>query len=230
MNSEQIDLFVEESGSEIHIRIVGVFGFTQMAPLREKVMGLLDGPGKLWFLDVRQARFTIQEYLSMFLDFLSKAKGNGANLVLVFDDEAHREFFSPYIHLFTIVPDLKSYRKKGLLKALRKAGVSYSRQTGIRMSPLIALLFILILLGWFLAFYGIIREQGEEIREKEAYLMEMNQDAERMQSELDYLESILGPLKNLGLVIDSTTSKKSKARIRNWTKYLERLEDSRREK
>lgn len=117
-----------------------------------------------------------------------------------------------------------------MLKALRKAGVSYSRQTGIRMSPLIALLLILILLGWFVAFYGIIREQSEEIREKEAYLVQMNQDAERMQSELDYLESIIGPLKNLGLVIDSTTSKKSKARIRNWTKYLERLEDSRREK
>ena len=74
MNSEQIDLFVEESDQEVYVRISGTFGFTQFAPLREKVNRIMDGPGKRWFLDVDRARFTDKEYLKLFLDFLEKAK------------------------------------------------------------------------------------------------------------------------------------------------------------
>lgn len=230
MNSEQIDLFVEEANGDVYIRIEGVFGFTQEASLKEKITELLDSPGKVWFLDVRQARFTEREYLPMFLDFLEKTKKNGAELVLVFDDDGNRKFFSPYAHLFTIIPDLNSYRQKGVFKKLRSMGVSYSRQTGIRLSPLIALVLIAILFGWFATLFGIVREQNADLRDREAHLAEMSRDAERMQNELEYLQSVIGPLKNLGLVVDSTTLKKSSARIRSWTRYLDRLEGERREK
>ena len=49
MNSEQIDLFVEESDQEVYVRISGTFGFTQFAPLREKVNRIMDGPGNVGF-------------------------------------------------------------------------------------------------------------------------------------------------------------------------------------
>ena len=91
-------------------------------------------------------------------------------------------------------------------------------------------MLIFVLLGWFFTLYGIIRGQQEEIRVREAHVLEMEQETERMRNELDYLQSMIGPLKNLGLIIDSTTSKRSETRIRNWTKYLDRLETRRREK
>jgi anti-anti-sigma regulatory factor len=230
MNSEQIDLFVEESGHEVYIRISGTFGFTQFAPLREKVNRIMDGPGKVWFLDVDNARFTDKEYLKLFLSFLENAKERDTELVLVFNGEENKKFFSPYAHIFPITGNWKTYRRKGILALIGTIGAYYSKQTGIRLSPFIALVLIIVLVCWFVTLYGIIRGQKEEIQMRDSRLIELEQESERIRSELDYLQSTIGPLKNLGLIVDSTTSTTSKARIRSWTKYLDRLEDRRREK
>lgn len=230
MNSEQIDLFVEEIPHGVYIRISGTFGFTQLAPLREKVMSLLKGPGKIFFLDVDKARFCEEEYITLFLNFLEKSKEKDAELVLVFSGEANKKFFSAYAHVFTITQNWKTYHQTGILGALRAVGVSYSKQTGIRLSPIIAIILLLILAGWFFTLYGMIRSQNAELQLRETRLLEMDEESQRLQSELDYLQSVIGPLKNLGLVVDSTTSKKSEARIRSWTKYLDRLEERRRER
>ena len=230
MNSEQIDLFVEESGHEVYIRISGTFGFTQFAPLREKVNRIMDDPGKVWFLDVDNARFTDKEYLKLFLSFLENAKERDTELVLVFNGEENKKFFSPYAHIFPITGNWKTYRRKGILALIGAIGAYYSKQTGIRLSPFIALVLIIVLVCWFVTLYGIIRGQKEEIQMRDSRLIELEQESERIRSELDYLQSTIGPLKNLGLIVDSTTSTTSKARIRSWTKYLDRLEDRRREK
>ena len=230
MNSEQIDLFVEESDQEVYVRISGTLGFTQFAPLREKVNRIMDGPGKRWFLDVDRARFTDKEYLKLFLDFLEKAKQKDTELVLVYNGDENKNFFAPYAHIFAVTGNWKTYRRKGVLAAIGAVGAYYNKQTGIRLSPFVALVLIFVLLGWFFTLYGIIRGQQEEIRVREAHVLEMEQETERMRNELDYLQSMIGPLKNLGLIIDSTTSKRSETRIRNWTKYLDRLETRRREK
>ena len=230
MNAEQIDLFIEEIKDGLYLRICGTFGFTQLASLREKVTGLLNKPGKIFFLDIDKARFCDEEYQSLFLFFLEKAKQNGTELVLVFSGEENKAFFSSYAHIFTITQNWKNFRQSGIFATLKKMGVSYSRQTGIRLSPLIAVLLIGILVGHFFALYGIIRNQNRELRLREERLLEMDKEAQSMQNELDYLQSVIGPLKNLGLIVDSTTSKKTEIRVRNWTKYLDRLEDRRREK
>ncbi|MBP5248215.1 MAG: hypothetical protein J6Z31_10225 [Fibrobacter sp.] len=230
MNSEQIDLFVEESGNEVYVRISGTFGFTQFAPLREKVNRLMEGPGKIWFLDIDNARFTDKEYLKLFLSFLEKAKERDAELVLVFNDEENKKFFEPYLHIFSITGNCKTYRRKGILAAIGALGAYYSKQTGIRLSPFIALVLIVVLFCWFFTLYGIIRGQKEEIQMRDVRLIEMEQETQRIRNELDYLQSTIGPLKNLGLIVDSTTSQQSKVRIRNWTKYLDKLEERRREK
>lgn len=230
MNAEQIDLFVEESAGEIYIRISGTFGFSQQASFREKVMSLLDGPGKIWFLDIDKARFTEEEYLSMFLDFLEKCKQKNAELVLIFRGEENRNYFSRYSHIFTVTENWKKYQRPGIFKTLVTAGVSYSKQTGIRMSPIIAMILVVVFICWLVTLYGIIRSQGEDIRTRENRLVELENESREMQGELEYLQSMIGPLKNLGLVVDSTTSKKAEVRIRSWTKYLDRLEERRREK
>ncbi len=126
--------------------------------------------------------------------------------------------------------DWKKYRRPGLFNALVLAGVSYSKRTGIRISPTIAMILVAIVVCWFLALYGIIRSQGADIRARENRLVELEGESREMQGELEYLQSIIGPLKNLGLIVDSTTSRKAELRIRSWTKYLDRLEDRRREK
>ena len=164
MNSEQIDLFIEESGNEVYVRISGTFGFTQFAPLREKVNRLMEGPGKIWFLDIDNARFTDKEYLKLFLSFLEKAKERDAELVLVFNGEENKKFFEPYLHIFSITGNYKTYRRKGVLAVISAIGASYSKQTGIRLSPFIALILIVVLFCWFFTLYGIIRGQKEEIQ------------------------------------------------------------------
>lgn len=230
MKSEQIDLFVEECGADVYIRIGGTFGFTQLASLREKIFGLLDGPGKVWFLDIERARFTIPDYVSMFLDFLERIRQKNAELVLIFENAENEKYFSQYAHIFTIVQNDKAYRKTGILKALKTVGLTYSRQTGIRMSLFVAVFLGVILFGWFITLFGIVRSQGVDIRIREARLAEMERESLQMQADLDYLQSMVGPLKNLGLIVDSTTSKKSEVRIRSWTRHLDRLEDRRGEK
>lgn len=230
MKSEQFDLFVEEAAGEIYIRTCGTFGFTQQAAFREKVLSLLEGPGKIWFLDIDKARFTEEEYLPMFLDFLDRCKQKNAELVLVFCGEENRKYFNQYSHIFTIAESWKKYRRPGLFNALVSAGVSYSKKTGIRISPTIAMILVAVVVGWLFALFGIIRSQGADIRARENRLVELESESREMQGELEYLQSIIGPLKNLGLIVDSTTSRKAELRIRSWTKYLDRLEDRRREK
>ena len=230
MNVDRMDLFVSESGGEIYIRVRGVFGFAQQASFREKVMSLLDGPGKIWFLDIDKARFTEEEYLPMFLEFLEKCKQKGSEFVLVFGDAGNREYFSRYAHIFTVTENWKTYRRSGALKTLISAGVSYGSRTGIRLSPVIAMVLIAVIVCWFVTLYGIIRSQGEDIRARENRLAELESESRQVREQLEYLQSVIGPLKNLGLVVDSTTSRKSEIRIRNWTKYLDRLEERRRER
>lgn len=230
MKSEQIDLFVEERGADVCVRIGGTFGFTQLASFREKILGLLEGPGNTWFLDIGRARFTVPDYVPMFLDFLEKVRQKNASLILIFGDAENEKYFNQYAHIFTIAKDGRDYRKTKILKTLKTLGLTYSRRTGIRMSLFVAIFLSVILLGWFVTLFGIVRAQGEDIRIREAHLAEMEQESKQMQADLEYLQSMVGPLKNLGLIVDSTTSKKSEARIRSWTRHLDRLEDRRGEK
>lgn len=230
MKAEQIDLFVEESGGTVYIRVGGTFGFTQQASFREKMTSLLEGPGKLWFLDIDKARFTEESYLPMFLEFLEITRRKEAELVLVFKGEENKRFFSRYEHIFNVASDWKAYRKPGMLRTLLVTGASYNRQTGVRLSPAIATILVGIFAILFLGLFGIIRSQETDIRARETRLVEMEDESRQMQGELEYLQSMIGPLKNLGLIVDSTTSKKSELRIRSWTKYLDGIEERRREK
>lgn len=83
MNAEQIDLFIEEIKDGLYLRICGTFGFTQLASLREKVTGLLNKPGKIFFLDIDKARFCDEEYQSLFLFWKRRSK-MGRNWFLFF--------------------------------------------------------------------------------------------------------------------------------------------------
>ncbi|MFA6835208.1 MAG: hypothetical protein WCR04_02235 [Fibrobacteraceae bacterium] len=229
MKADLIDLFVEESGDEVYIRLKGTFGFTQLAPVREKIEMLLSGPGKIWFLDVDKARFTIQEYLPMFLDFLEKIKQKEGLFVLLFKGDSNKRFFNPYSHIFEIHPSRAAYRKTGFFKILKKVGATYSKQTGLRLSPGIAVFLLIILLGWFATLFAIIQNQATEIQERDASVMEMETQRHRLQSELEDLQAMVGPLRHLGLIVDSN-SVSLNSKVNNWTNYLDMLERERRAK
>ncbi len=227
MKADLIDVFMEELGDEVVIHLRGTLGVHQLAAVREKLEMLVSGPGKFWFLDLDRARFTEREYLELFLDILNLIRKKEATLVLLFDNQENKDFFERYYHVFEIYPSRKAYHQSGILKQLKQAGVTYRKQTGLRLSPGITLFFLVILTGWFLTLFSMIQKQENEIKEGQAQVMELEMLRNESIREIDELRAAIGPLRNLGLVLDSSESF-SYGRIRDWIAYLELLEARRR--
>jgi anti-anti-sigma factor len=227
MKADLIDIFIEESGDDVYIRLQGTLGFMQLAAVREKIEMLIGGPGKFWFLDLEKVRFVDDEYLQLFLTVLNRIKKKEGTLVLLFDNAENIAYFSKFANIFEIYPSRDAYRRSGLLKQLKLVGATYSKQTGLRLSPGISVFLLILLVGWFLTLFSIIQNQSEEIREQKAQRMELENQKHQMVQEIDELRSMIGPLRHLGLVVDSATSR-SFENISDWVTYLEMLESRRR--
>jgi hypothetical protein len=115
---------------------------------------LIGGPGKFWFLDLEKVRFTDDEYLQLFLSVLNRIRKRDGTLVLLFENQENQAYFSRYSNIFEIYPSREAYRRSGLLKQMKLVGATYSKQTGLRLSPGISV-FLLILLVAVLTYFPL---------------------------------------------------------------------------
>ncbi|MFA6622839.1 MAG: hypothetical protein WCS54_01890 [Fibrobacteraceae bacterium] len=228
MKADPVDLFVEESGSEVYIRLRGILGVSQLEALREKLYMLIEGPGKLWFVDIEKVQFTDPAYLTLFLDCLNRVRKREGALVLIFANAGNRRFFAPYAQIFEIYPSRDAYRRSGILKRIEHVGVTYRKRTGLRLSPGIAAVLAVLLIGWVLTLLSIIRQQDAEIRTRQARVLELETQKKQFVQEIDDLRAMVGPLRHLGLV--DSSSAKTYGKAGEWVHYMEMLESYRRGK
>lgn len=229
MSSELIDIVVEDKGDEVIISLSGMFGFREFAAVKEKLERLFQGPGIFFYLNLNKAVFLTPEYLTLFLDLLNSLKKRRTNLILLFSSKENEEYFSRYSSVFEISESLEAYHRKGLASQLRQIGVHYSRQTGLRVTPGVAIGIGLLLFGWFFTLFMIISGQNEELAKRQDTITLLESQIRRSTMEIERLESSIGPLQNLG-IIGSSEELSSFGMVRDWILYLDRLDSLRREK
>jgi len=226
MKSDWMDILVDDAGDEVVITLRGTFGLLQLPGVREKLEMLIKGPGCFFFLNIESAHFIDDAYLELFLNLLNRIKKQNAMLVFLSSKEEHRNYFSRFSHVLELYDNRKSFRRSGLLKQLKQVGINYSKQTGLRLSPGVAIALFVLLLGWFVTLFSIVYIQNKEILEQQAQIISLENQKKRSIQEIERLKSSLGSLQHLGLVVDSTTSH-AFGSIRDWVGYLELLENSR---
>ncbi|HHX15268.1 MAG TPA: hypothetical protein GX724_03815 [Fibrobacter sp.] len=228
MKSDWMDILVDDAGDDVEITLRGTFGLLQLPAVREKIEMLIKGPGCFFFLNLEKARFIDDAYLDLFLNVLNRIRKQNAVFILISSQEEHREYFSRYSHILELYDNKKIFRQSGILKQLKQVGINYSKQTGLRLSPGVAIALFVLLLGWFVTLFSIVHSQSRNALEQQALIMNLENQKKRSVQEIEKLKSSLGSLQNLGLVVDSTTSH-AFGSIRDWVSYLEFLENSRRE-
>lgn len=229
MKADRIDVIVEDFGDEIQLGLRGAFGSRQLAAVREKLEMLVDGPGKIWFFDVEHSRFLDVAYLELFLDLLDRIKSKGGQMILLMHSEQNRAYFERFRHVFEIHATRDAYHRSGLFRRLKQTGLAYSRKTGMRLSPGVALVLVVLLAGWMLTLFSIIQYQEKEIRAREYRILELENRKREYSREITELRAAIGPLRDLGVVVDSN-SHKSLGTLYDWVSYLEKLEARRRAK
>lgn len=228
MKSDWMDILVDDAGDEVEISLRGTFGLLQLPAVREKLEMLIKGPGCFFFINLEKAHFIDDAYLDLFLNLLNRIKKQNAMLVFLSSQEEHRSYFSRYSHILELYDNRKLFRRSGLLKQLRQVGINYSKQTGLRLSPGVAVALFILLLGWFITLFYFVRVQNNEILEQQAQIISLENQKKRSIQEIEHLKSSLGSLQSIGLVVDSSTSN-AFGSIRDWVSYLDFLENSRRE-
>jgi len=227
MKGDLIDVLVEDFGDEVQLGLRGTFGLRQLASVREKLEMLVDGPGKIWFFDLEHSRFLEPAYLDLFLDLLNRIKGKGGLMVLLFQNKENLRFFDRLRNVFVIHASREHYHQSGLFKRLRQTGVLYSSRTGLRLSPGVAMVLVLLLAGWLLTLFSIIQYQEKEIRSRESRILELENKKREYKREIFELRAAIGPLRDLGVVVDSSGAR-TLGTLNDWIGYLEKMEAKRR--
>lgn len=229
MMSDMINIQVESREQDVEIVLSGSLGFAQYSAVKEKLAMLIDGPGSFFFLNLQRVHFTSDRYLDLFLELLNGAKARKAAFVLIFDSDELFDYFAKFSNIFEIYETREAFKKSGVRRQLRQIGEHYGTQSGITVSPGVAVAIILLMLGWVVTLFIILSGQGRELADKQAQIIALQNQKERYIREIDKLESSIGPLRKLGVVQD-TTMLSSFGLIQDWVGYLEYLESTRREK
>lgn len=225
---KEYEIISERQGDDVVITLKGEFYKSNLANVREKLEQSIDCSGIFFFLNVDKAVFEDNCFLDIFLDLLNALKKRSAKLLFIRTNPEKLEYFTKYSAIFEFTESRKDYHKLKLLGQLKQVGIFYSKKTGIRVTPSVAIVLAFILLGWFLTLVGIIYNQNKELAERRAEVIMLENDVKRSLVEIDRLQASIGPLQNLGLV-GSEQERNSFGTVRDWMHYLDMLDSARRE-
>ena len=225
---KEYEIISERQGDDVVITLKGEFYKSNLANVREKLEQSIDCSGIFFFLNVDKAVFEDNCFLDIFLDLLNALKKRSAKLLFICTNPEKLEYFTKYSAIFEFTESRKDFHKLKLLGQLKQVGIFYSKKTGIRVTPSVAIVLAFILLGWFLTLVGIIYNQNKELAERRAEVIMLENDVKRSLVEIDRLQASIGPLQNLGLV-GSEQERNSFGTVRDWMHYLDMLDSARRE-
>lgn len=225
---KEFEIAVERQKDDVVITLKGEFYKSNSLEVREKLELAIDCSGIFFFLDINKAIFEDGCYLEILLDLLNAVKKRSARLLFICSDQERLDYFSKYSSIFEFTESRRDYHRQNLLGQLKQVGIFYSKKTGLRVSPGVAFVFFLVLLGWLVTLFGIIHTQNQELTARRAEVVSLESDLRRSQNEIRRLQSSIGPLQNLGL-IGSEQERNSFATVRDWMHYLDLLDSTRSE-
>lgn len=217
----RLGIQMENSGREMTVvTLTGFLRADALDDLRDRVRHLVEDGAKILLFDLQNAEIRGEEVRAFFLEVLNDMKGRGGRVALVARRYDVVSYFSGIRHLLPIYPNRAKFRRSDLFQAIRRQVVVYSKKTGVRLSPAMALLLLLLIASWIFNLASANNAQAERLERQRALLAQYETERLELQNELDGLKRKLAPLSQLGLTSDSLMSAGFTA-TDDWIDHLE---------
>ncbi|MBN1981976.1 MAG: STAS domain-containing protein [Chitinivibrionales bacterium] len=201
---EALDITIESRGASIWLSLAGPFTKEQVPHIRTKIEHLIRDGNRDFVIDLEKLTVITDTVAPMFLHLLNLIRGKKGDIKLIFKNDIVYKAFQPYRNIFSIYQDEQSLTGKNFLHYLHRRGKILSKKTGIRLSVPVSLLLLFLFSGWFISLGYILKMQRKQITNQEGQLHEFQQWKQKAEIELNELRSRIKPLKQLGLVSDTT--------------------------
>ncbi len=226
MKSRQLDISIETLNNDMLVVLEGLFFDEQIKSVKEKLESLIADGHKSFIVDLHHCEIRSQDIAIMFLEVLNNLKGRNGQLIFLMSTEKKMAHFSKWGNLFSVYATIQEYQNSGFVKNLKKTGIIYSKKTGMRLSPSVALILLVLIGGWLLTLISIIRFQEEGLSEQNKLIHQLEIQKDKMIKDITQLQLRLAPLKDLGLINDSLENA-NYTFVSDWVQYLEVLENRR---
>ncbi len=194
--------------------------------IREKLSSITDERKRTYLMDLEHCQFRDASYLELFLDLVNQVQGRDGRLAFIFTREENWKFFRRWSNVFEIHASLDDFSRSGLIEALRRRGIAFSKRTGVRLSSGMALVMGIIVCGWIVTLVSMVTFQEKEIRARESQILQLENKQRTLMRNLDDLKSAVGPLRDMGL-LEAKNPGQANDSLQIWIDYLSKLEKKR---
>lgn len=188
--------------------------------LRTRVRHLTEDGCKTLLFDLQEAEIRGPEVREFFLEVLNDMKGRGGRVAVVAKRHDVVSYFSSVRNLIEIYPNRTRFRRSGILETIKRQGIAYSKKTGVRLSPAMALLLLLLVASWIFNLALSNSSRADRLERQREQIAEQEAERAELRAQLDELRRKLAPLRQLGLTSDSLLAAEYTS-TEDWIDHLE---------
>jgi anti-anti-sigma regulatory factor len=208
MNSEALEIKIEEWNHQIALCLGGRFHSEQIPNIREKINALLLGDNRNLILDLTDVSEMDESVPLFLLEMMNSVRSKQGEIKMICPPASPvMERLEKYKNIFNLYPHRKSLFSGGFIKKLQTRGIILSRKTGIRISRPVAVLLTVAIVGWFLSLLGILLMQGSQIKNQKNELNNLRHWKQKTEERLQVLQERLKPLEDLGVITDTAQTR-----------------------
>ena len=190
-----VDFSLYETGGILVIAPSGRLDASSTEALGAQVQSLVDRNRPV-VLDLLRVVSLSDEAVQRILAIDSDLRGSGSEMALLCASEEVLEKLAPWRNLLRIQPSLASLLSNGF----QDRGFRWSRRTGFRLSPQVAVVLAVILAGWMGTLMVLVLWQFRALQTEGGELERLRGAQARAEQQIRDYEARLKPLADLGLL------------------------------
>lgn len=198
MTPDRLDFSLYETSGLLVIAPSGRLDADTGAALRAKVQSLAESRRSV-VLDLLRVVSISDEAVLQILSLESDLRGAGGELALLVTSDDALARLEPWRNLFQIHPSLASLLATGF----QGRGFKWSRRTGFRLAPPVAITLGAILAGWMATLMILVIWQFRMLQTEGGELEKLRGEEAKARQQIAAFRERLKPLEDLGLLDES---------------------------
>jgi anti-anti-sigma regulatory factor len=195
MTPDRLDFSLYETAGLLVIAPSGRLDADSGAALRAKVQSLAQSRRTV-VLDLLRVVSISDEAVLQILSLESDLRGAGGELALLVTSDDALSRLEPWRNLFQIHPSLASLLATGF----QGRGIKWSRRTGFRLAPPVAIALGAILAGWMATLMVLVLWQFRALQSEGGELEKLRGEEAKSRQAIAQYQERLKPLEDLGLL------------------------------
>ena len=197
MTPDRLDFSLYETSGLLVIAPSGRLDADSGAALRAKVQSLAESRRSV-VLDLLRVMSISDEAVLQILSLESDLRGAGGELALLVTSDEALSRLEPWRNLFQIHPSLASLLATGF----QGRGIKWSRRTGFRLAPPVAITLGLVLAGWMATLMVLVVWQFRTLQTEGSELERLRAEEAKARARITAYQEQLKPLEDLGLLVE----------------------------